>query len=89
MPKKTKKAAIESWVDPSHNKFRAWAGLPTINPDYFKYVKCVWCDMEVLIDSLYGEPGHLKNKHHLRNLYHIMRRTRIKLTVLKILMIIK
>jgi len=62
--KKKKRPAIEDWVNKSHKKYKPWAGLPVLHPDYSLYVKCVWCDKEILIDSLYGTDGHLKSDAH-------------------------
>ena len=62
---KERKPVIFNWINKEHKKYKAWAALPELIKDYAKYIKCSWCNAEMLIQSLYGETGHLKTSTHI------------------------
>ena len=53
------------YLDLDSKKYRPWAAKPIINKDSDTHVRCTWCNKEMMIGSLYGSNGHLKNSSHL------------------------
>ena len=59
-----KKRIFQStWSDPESRKYKPWA-IKSEKGE--KYVKCTYCDTDVLVDSLYGSNGHLNTKYHVK-----------------------
>jgi len=47
----------KDWLIPGKKSYKAWAQSCADDT----YVKCSWCDTELLVDCLYGSKGHLKS----------------------------
>ena len=47
-------------------KYRPWVAKPLDHKDNEYFVRCIWCETEILVDSLYGTGGHINNPAHLK-----------------------
>lgn len=52
------------WLNPESSKYKPWAQVSKFGSER---VYCGWCHKDLLIDSLYGAHGHLKNDEHLKH----------------------
>ena len=64
MENKTTGTINPSWLDPNSIKYKPWASISTNGGTR---IYCTWCNKDLLIDSLYGATGHLRNPEHVKN----------------------